>query len=285
MSGYFLDAVAPALHARLEALLTKRLVFFAGLPATGKSLLVHQLAHLAVARGIEVSLLQWDVARPALEASAAGRAHPMVEGITTPVVRRAVGLWARDAVAAWREAHRDGDAILIGETPFVGGRLVELARPENDAAEAAFRRTDCVFVLATPSETVRAHIERERARRTVAPLHPREREDAPPAVLNDSWRELVGAAAMLGLTAPASRERYAAALYIGAYSRLLRYRNLEVIDLNVTLPTQSHSVYDYEVACTSLLPTAEEAARYIAAAEGELAATGTLRTVERWWDY
>ena len=49
-----------------------RCVFFAGLPGTGKSLLIHQLAHLAHARGRRVHLLQWDVARPAFEASPAG---------------------------------------------------------------------------------------------------------------------------------------------------------------------------------------------------------------------
>lgn len=49
-----------------------RMIFFAGLPGTGKSLLIHQLAHLAHARGRRVHLLQWDVARPAFEASAPG---------------------------------------------------------------------------------------------------------------------------------------------------------------------------------------------------------------------
>ena len=59
-----------------------RLVFFAGLPGTGKSLLIHQLAHLAHGRGRHVHLLQRDVARPVFEASRAGRRHPQVHGVT-----------------------------------------------------------------------------------------------------------------------------------------------------------------------------------------------------------
>ncbi len=70
------------------------MVFFAGLPGTGKSLLVHQLVHVAAGRGRRVHLLQWDVARPVLEASPAGRRYPLADGVTHAVVRtrrRAVG--------------------------------------------------------------------------------------------------------------------------------------------------------------------------------------------------
>ncbi|MGQ4808173.1 hypothetical protein NKDENANG_01540 [Candidatus Entotheonellaceae bacterium PAL068K] len=40
-----------------------RMVFFARLPGTGKSLLTHQLAHMAVTAGRIVHLLQWDVVK------------------------------------------------------------------------------------------------------------------------------------------------------------------------------------------------------------------------------
>ena len=80
---------------------------FAGLPGTGKSLLVQQLTQLAASAGRRVHLLQWDVARPPFEASAAGRRYPVVDGVTHPVIRKAVGLWARRAVVAWDEATRN----------------------------------------------------------------------------------------------------------------------------------------------------------------------------------
>ena len=52
------------LAERMRTLAGRRMVFFAGLPGTGKSLLVHQLVHLASGAGRQVHLIQWDVARP-----------------------------------------------------------------------------------------------------------------------------------------------------------------------------------------------------------------------------
>jgi len=94
------------------------MVFFAGLPGTGKSLLVHQLAHVALGQGRRVHLLQWDVARPVFEASRAGQRYPLAGGVTHAVIRRAAGLWVRRAVVDW-SARFPGD-LLVGETPFVG---------------------------------------------------------------------------------------------------------------------------------------------------------------------
>ncbi|PWU23936.1 MAG: hypothetical protein C5B48_07755, partial [Candidatus Rokuibacteriota bacterium] len=59
------------LEEQIRGLRARRLVFFAGLPGTGKSLLVQQLAHVAGAAGRRIHLLQWDVARPVFEASPA----------------------------------------------------------------------------------------------------------------------------------------------------------------------------------------------------------------------
>jgi len=90
------------LTEQLRALSRQRMVFFAGLPGTGKSLLVHQLVHLAAGSGRSVHLLQWDVARPVFEATVAGRRYPLLEGVTHPVIRKAAGLWARRAASARR---------------------------------------------------------------------------------------------------------------------------------------------------------------------------------------
>src|SRR6266478_3460037 len=87
----------------VQALVRQRMVFFAGLPGTGKSLLVHQLTHLADASGRSVHLLQWDVARPVFEASPVGRRYPLAGGVTHPVIRKAAGRWVRQAVAEWSE--------------------------------------------------------------------------------------------------------------------------------------------------------------------------------------
>src|SRR5262245_3729354 len=111
------------------------MVFFVGLPATGKSLLVNEFATIARAAGREVHLVQWDVARPAFEATEAGHRYPVVGGRSDPLILRAVGLWARVKVAAWSHEFESPDHVLIGETPFIGGRLIELARETDDASE------------------------------------------------------------------------------------------------------------------------------------------------------
>ena len=189
-----------ALAGQLERLArSARIVLVAGLPGTGKSLLIHQLAHLAADAGRVIHLLQWDVARPVFEASPAGRRYPMADGVTHAVVRKAVGLWARRALLEWQRRCAAPRHALIGEAPLVGNRLIELARRMDDATEPVLAAASCRFVIAVPSAAVRGFLEAERERRAARPLHPREREDAPPAVLKALWRELVGVAQALGI--------------------------------------------------------------------------------------
>ena len=243
----------PPLFAALAALAADaRLVFFAGLPGTGKSLLIHQLAHLAHGRGRAIHLLQWDVARPPFETSPPGRRYPLERGVTHGVIRLAVGRWARAAVARWHAEHRGLGDLLIGETPFIGHRLIELARPRPDAAEAALTDAATRFVIPVPSPALRTHLESERARRARHPLHPREREDASPSVLRELWRELAGADVA-----------YDPALYRRVYERLLVHRHALALPLASRLPTDGVSAYDFRVPATDLLPTAAEIAQAI----------------------
>ena len=275
---------APALEAQLRSLAARRLVFFAGLPGTGKSLLVHQLAHLAAGVGRSVHLLQWDVARPVFEASPAGQRYPLTDGVTHPAIRKAAGLWVRAAVAAWDERCSGPEHMLIGETPFVGGRFIELARRAEDQAEALLTSASCRFVLPVPSRDVRRVIEAERERRSASPLHPRELEDAPPTVLRDTWRDLAAVAGRLGIGGAPSDE-YAPVVYRRVYEAILRHRHLEIVDLEVILPTGALSVYDFATALPNLVPTGDEAATFIANAERRYPDREALdRDIEGWWE-
>ncbi len=244
------------LAERIRALADRRMVFFAGLPGTGKSLLVHQLVHLASGAGRQVHLLQWDAARPAFEASPAGRRYPLADGVTHAVIRRAAGLWVRDALVEWTGRHQEPEHLVVGETPFVGNRFVELARRVDDRAEALLTSPSCRFVIAAPSREVRSFLEAQRERRAGNPLHPREREDAPPHVLRDLWHE-----------------------------RVLRYRNTEVLGLDVILPTERLSVYDFAVAPRDLMPTEAEAERFIREVERRYPDPRVLDgEIARWWE-
>ena len=257
------------LYAALTALATEaRLVFVAGLPGTGKSLLIHQLALLAHEAGRRISLLQWDVARPVVEGSAAARAFPARDGVTHGIVRMAVGRWARDAVARWAARSHDPAALLIGETPLVGHRLIELARPMPDDAEPTLSDARTRFVIPVPSREVRGHLEAERGRRAARPLHPREREDAPPEVLRDLWRQLARVAGTLGLSG-APEAPYDPALYAAVYRHVLRRRHAAVLPVDAILSAASLSPYDLTVPVEDLRPAADEAAPLIAAAARE----------------
>jgi hypothetical protein len=268
------------LAERIRGLAGRRLVFFAGLPGTGKSLLAHQLVHVASGAGRQVHLLQWDVARPVFEASPAGRRYPLLDGVTHAVIRRASGLWVRDAVAEWSARYREPEHLLVGETPFVGNRFVELARRIDDRAEPLLASPSCRFVIATPSREVRSFLEAQRGRRAAEPLHPREREDAPPHVLRDLWQSLAAIAG--GGSAPSP---YDPAVYTGVYERVLRHRNTEVVGLDVILPTERLSVYDFAVSPRDLIPSAPDAERFIHEVERRYVDLRVLDgEIARWWE-
>lgn len=259
---------APQLSARLHALArTQRLVFFAGLPGTGKSLLSQQLAHIAHAQGRSIHLLQWDVARPVFEAHPDAQRYPVVDGVTHSVIRRAVGLWARQALGAWQQRCAASQHLLIGETPFVGHRLIELARPSPDTVEPLFTAPDCCFVIPVPSPAVRAFLAAERQRRSRRPLHQREREDAPPAVLHALWQQLAEVAVQLGIRpapgAPEADVPYDPIVYQRVYQHLLQHRHVEVMPVETILPTATTSVYDFAIPYQDVLPTAAEVAHYL----------------------
>ena len=273
-----------SLLAALSALAREgRCVFFAGLPGTGKSLLIHQLAHLAHARGRRIHLLQWDVARPAFEASAAGRRYPQAAGVTHGLIRVAVGRWARPALARWHAEHPASD-VLIGETPFVGHRLIELARPVDDAAEPLLASPATRFVIPVPSASLRRHLEAERARRASAPVHAREREDAPPDVLRGVWRELVGVARALGIAGVADDAAYDPATYRAVYERLLTHRHAQALAIDERLPAAGVSAYDFRIPTADLVPRDDDVARFIAEAEERYPDPAALgREIEGWF--
>ena len=275
----------PALHERLTRLGREaRMVVVAGLPGTGKSLVIHQLAHLAAATERSVHVLQWDVARPVFEDSAAGRRYPVVDGVTHPMIRAAVGLWARGAIAAWPERHRSTADLLVVEAPLVGRRLIELAWPAGDEAERYLDAAWCRFVVAVPSAEVRRHVEVQRERRAACARHPREREDAPPHVLRELWGQVVTAAHALGI-ATARDVPYDPLAYRRVYETVLRHRRPELLELHTILPTETMSVYDFALPITDVRPGLAETEPVIRAAERLYPDRDALaRAAERWWE-
>ncbi len=278
----------PQLYGQLAHLATNsRMVFFAGLPGTGKSLLVHQLAHLAHAAGQEIHLLQWDVVRPLFEASQAGARHPIVDGVTDSVIRKAAGGWARDALVRWHTHHLEATHLLIGETPLVGHRFIELARRVPDAAEPLLTATSCRFVIPVPSQTVRQFLEVERDRRIRRPKHDREREDAPPDVLRALWEQLADVGRVLGVRAvdaTAAPAAYDPILYERVYRLVLKHRHAESLVLEKLLSSDAFSVYEFDIPTRDVVPTPDETDRFIERVEQQYPDREMLRQeIDRWY--
>lgn len=226
----------------------QRMVFLAGLPGTGKSLLIQQLAIMAQQAGRVVDLLQWDVTRAAFETAAILQKYPEVEGVTHPVIRKAVGLWAREAVYHWATNH-DSNQLLIGEVPLIGNRLSELTQPYPDAAETVLNNPNCLFVIPTPSRAVRQVIEAARAQTIANPRHEKESKDAQPSVLQSLWQQVAEAGARLGFTDKVVA--YDPEIYTAVYQHLLQHRHHLVLPINTVL-NPNDSAYALQINGTEL---------------------------------
>ena len=277
---------APMVRLR-ELAKTHRIVSFAGVPGVGKSLLLREMAEAAHSLGRRVHLLQWDVARRPFDAPPLRARYPEVNGITHAALRKAAGLWARDAVASWAAQHTDGGGILVGETPLIGHRFVELARPADDDAEAVLSSAETMFLVPAPTIAVRQAIEGARAATTAAPRHERERSDAVPSVLRALWAEALDAAGQRAQAlgqAPPVDVGYDPGAYLAVFAEALRHRHWEPLPVEVVLPSPHRSVYDIQAPVEDLTPSEAEAEDYVARVERAYPDLAVLeRETAAWW--
>ena len=241
-----LPAHSHLLQTMQELAIQKRIVLFAGLPGVGKSLYLQQLALLAQMAGRSVHLLQWDVARLAFEREPYSCDYPETAGSTHPIIRKAVGVWARQAVVDWAN-RADQKAMLIGEVPLVGGRLIELVVSNAaDSAENILSASTTQFCIPVPSRHVRQHIEQARKRTIATPRNSREQYDAPPNVMYSTWYALNRAAVALGLSQnDAVTPAYDPNVYAAMYAHLLQHRHQQTLYIDQLL-APSGSVYDLD---------------------------------------
>ncbi|VAW42757.1 hypothetical protein MNBD_CHLOROFLEXI01-2875 [hydrothermal vent metagenome] len=261
----------------------QRLVFFAGLPGTGKSLLIQQLAVIAQQAGRTVHLLQWDVTRGAFETAVILQKYPEIDGSTHPAIRKAVGLWAREAVYRWANSHDDSH-LLIGEVPLIGNRLSELSQPYNDAAEAVLSSPDCLFVIPAPNQAVRQVIETARARTIANPRHEKERKDAQPNVLQLLWQQIAEIGAELGLTNRklGKNVAYDPKVYTAVYQHLLQHRHHQTLPIDTVL-TPNGSAYALQINGTELAATPSEVAAIMQKIEKKYTGDGLETAVANWY--
>ena len=206
-------------------------------------------------------LLQWDVARGAFETEPILARYPEVNGFTHPAIKRAAGLWSRTAVIRWHEQQPPA-ALLLAETPLVGGRLRELATPRSDDAESLLASEVVQFLLPVPSREVRAAIEAARERSTAAPVHERERADAAPNVLRTLWEDVYREGHGAGIVPPPPHGPipYNPAVYRAVYLAWLRHRHVAELAIDRLLAATG-SVYDVDAIAGELAPGAGEVER------------------------
>lgn len=275
------------LHAQLTRLATEqRIIFFAGLPGVGKSLLLQQIGLIAHQRGRIVHQLQWDVSRIAFETDAVLARYPEIDGVTHAVIRKAVGLWARSGVLGWHQQNPDPSAILIGEVPLVGNRLIELVQKRDDEAERLLTSPQTTFAIPVPSVEIRNLIEAAREKSIANPQHERDAKDAPPNVLRDLWTELFAVGQMLNLIDQAVGEPiYDPAIYEALHQYLLQHRQTETIPLDQRLDTSSHSVYDIAFEPVEVAPNPDEAEAFVQQVENDYPNLEELQeTIDEWYD-
>lgn len=237
----------------------RQMAFLAGLPGTGKSLLLNQLALMAQDAGRTVHLLQWDVTRSVFETAVNLTKYPEIDGVTHAAIRKAVGLWTRRGVAQWVKTYAGPDHFLLGEVPLIGNRLSELVYPLPDEAEAILAGELALFVVPVPSLAVRQVIETAREKSIARPQHEKERQDAQPNVLRLLWQEVAQVGHRLGFIErePAADMAYDPVLYTAVYQHLLSYRHHEVLPVD-TILHPSGSAYDLTITGTELAATPDE---------------------------
>lgn len=263
----------------LELIGSADCVIFAGLPGVGKSLLLQQLTLMALDAGRTPHLFQWDTARQPFESPR----YPLDQGATHPMVIKATGVWLRGALLQWHKAHSHGNAILIGEVPLIGGRLMEIARRADDAAEPLLADARTVFVLPVPSRRVRALIERRRAASIANPAHENEAQDAPPDLLRALWLELYDIARQLGLAqAVASDPHYSPEIYEGTYRHLLRHRQVIALAMDEPLRPVA-SVYDFDAILPQLIADRGGAQALLREIEATTSIARLRRDAARWY--
>lgn len=259
---------------------SKRMVFMTGLLGTGKSMLIQQLALIANKEGRKVHTLQYDLARKAFETKTNLAKYPEIDGVTDPAIRKAVGLWVRQAVLNWEAAHPEPEHMLIAELPLIGNRLIELVQPEEDALEPILQQEEHLFLIPIPSWEIRDVIENNRgAPLTTAKQNPKER-DAAQNVLYGLWQEINALARQIGLTKTKPDTAYNPYIYGGVYEALLRHRNHQNILIENVLEPESLAE-ESDLVLTRLQATPNEVNEHIKLVE-KMSRDDLLNQVKNW---
>ena len=262
-----------------------RVIFFTGLPAAGKSFFLQQQALIAAQAGRRLHFLRWDAALAAFETDDLLKKYPETDRVSHPVIRKAAGLWSRQAVAKWEADFRRAENLLIGEVPISGNRFVELVQVHEDAAEPILAGASTAFFVPVPTNDVRRRLEAKRRATAKRPQHADEARDAPVGTMENVLREMRVLANDLGLIDAAEEsgeDAYDASVYARFFLHLLRHRRSRVLEVGVLYPNVG-SAHEFDVAGDDLMATCDEAAALVSALENTVGEDEITRSVENWY--
>ena len=261
MTGKLASPPAPYLQDLWSRIPGLRCIVVVGLPGTGKSLLVREIAAAASADGRPSTVIQWDVSRESWDSHpSAAATYPEIDGVTHEGIRTAMGTWVREAVADWHSQHADGDDLLIVEAPHIGGRFSELAHVVDDPAEASLRGPGTLFVLVAPTKGLQLTLKNQRA----ADMESQgegsyESNNASPDLLDELTNSLRGPAQELGI-ASISSTGYDPELYAELMQHVLRHRNVLLVRPDQLMEVTG-SVYSLGDQSSRLWATEEQVQR------------------------
>ncbi|QCO98057.1 hypothetical protein FCN77_10485 [Arthrobacter sp. 24S4-2] len=261
MTGKLKSPPVPYLQELWSRIRGLRCIVVVGLPGTGKSLLVREIAAAAGADGRPSAVMQWDVSRESWDSHpSAAATYPEIDGVTHEGIRTAMGIWVREAVADWYSQHADGDDLLIVEAPHIGGRFSELAHVVDDAAEPSLRGAGTLFVLVAPTKALQLTLKSQRA----ADMESHgegsyESNNASPDLLDELTDSLRGPAQELRI-ASISSTGYDPELYAELMQHVLRHRNVLLVRPD-RLMEVTGSVYSLGDQSSRLWATEEQVQR------------------------
>jgi hypothetical protein len=261
---------------------TARIVVFCGIPGVGKSFLLREQLRLALAAGRRVSLLQWDVSRQAFETPAILGRYPELQGSTHAMIRRAVGIWLRDAIVQWSDTHSDPAHLLLIEAPLAGGRMSELAYRMEDRAESLLSGRDAHFYVPTPTREVRLAIEAARRAEMLSHRHARDAANAVPALVDELWQMVAQTAERLNIPIAEPLSIYSPEAYFAVYRTVLRHRPVTEVPVE-EIVSGAGSPHALDKSAEELVPAAVDVAALIARAESEGDESVAARAA-RWYE-
>ena len=241
---------------------------------------------MAQAHGRTVHLFQYDVTRMAFENSPIGREkYPEINGTTQPLIRKAVGVWARQGILKWHHTYGQAKHILIGELPLVGNRLIEVVQKQPDTAEPILSGNLATYLTPVPSKRIRAKIETARQASIANPRNAKEIKDAEPQVLQANWEQTFQLAQTLGLTPESDTTTgfaYDPAAYAGVYEYLLQHRPSQTLHIDLDLKP-SGSVYDLQQIASEPRATPAELTKIITTLEKTMTPDQIDMAVANWY--